>query len=230
MTDNNRWVEEVLKDRDIALIGFADLSELDPETRFGYQYGICFAIALRVFPSTTSEPSREYYDEYTNVSKRLREASFFLADKIIERGFNAYSLAHERRNEDYRTRLPFKTLATRSGLGWIGKSACLVTKEYGNAIRLNGVLTDMPLAVGTPVNESFCGKCEECVRHCPGHAVKGNLWSLHMDRDDLLDAFGCKKAVVERGKVFNVTDGTCGICISVCPWTKRYISRRISDS
>ena len=53
-SDNNRWVEEVLKDRDIALIGFADLSELDPGTRFGYRYGICIAIALRVLPGTTS--------------------------------------------------------------------------------------------------------------------------------------------------------------------------------
>ena len=202
-----------------------ELSEIDPKP---ISLSVWYLLCIALWYSQYNLTSREY--DNTQRSKRLREASFFLADKIIERGFNAYSLAHERRNEDYRTRLPFKTLATRSGLGWIGKSACLVTKEYGNAIRLNGVLTDMPLAVGTPVNESFCGKCEECVRHCPGHAVKGNLWSLHMDRDDLLDAFGCKKAVVERGKVFNVTDGTCGICISVCPWTKRYISRRISDS
>lgn len=45
-----------------------------------------------------------------------------------------------------------------------------------------------------------------------------------MDRDNLLDAISCKKTVIERGKVFNVTDGTCGICISVCPWTKRYLN------
>lgn len=224
MMENNHWVEEILKDRNIALIGFADLSEIDAEIRYGYQYGISIAIALKVFPSTTSEPSKEYYDEYGAVSRKLRDASDFLTEKIRERGFNAYSLAHEKQNEAYRTQLPFKMLATRSGLGWIGKSAALITKEYGNAIRLNGILADMPLTVGTPVNESLCGKCEECVNHCPGHAIKGNTWSLHMDRDNLLDAISCKKAVIERGKVFNVTDGTCGVCISVCPWTKRYRS------
>jgi epoxyqueuosine reductase len=99
-----------------------------------------------------------------------------------------------------------------------------LSKQYGNAIRLNGVLTDMLLTVGTPVNESFCGNCEECVRHCPGQAIKGNTWSLHVDRDNLLDAAGCKKAVMERGKAFNVAGGACGICIAVCPWTKRYFS------
>lgn len=222
--ENNQWVEENLKGRNIALIGYADLSEIDPEIRYGYQYGICIAIALQVFPSTTSEATKEYYEEVIAVNKRLRETSIFLAEKIKERGFNAYSLAYEKQNEVFRTRLPFKTLATRSGLGWIGKSAALVTREYGNAIRLNGVLTDMPLTVGTPINESFCGKCDECVKHCPGHAIKGNIWSLHMDRDNLLDAFSCKKAVSERGRVFNVSEGTCGICISVRPWTKRYIN------
>lgn len=225
--ENNQWVNEILKDRNLALTGFADLSEIDPEIRYGYQYGICIAIALQVFPSITSEPSKEYYDEFKAVNIKLRETSIFLADKIKERGFNAYSLAHEKQNEVFRTQLPFKTIATRSGLGWIGKSAALITREYGNAIRLNGVLTDMPLTAGKPVNESFCGKCEECVKHCPGHAIKGNTWSLHMDRDNLLDAFSCKKAVIERGRVFNVTEGACGICISVCPWTKRYINKPV---
>jgi len=222
MMENNHWVEEILKDMNLALIGFVDLSEIDAEIRYGYRYGICIAIALKVFPSTTNEPSKEYYDEFKAVSAQLREASDFLSEKIKERGFNAYSLSHERQNEAYRTQLPFKTLATRAGLGWIGKSAALITKQYGNAIRLIGVLTDMPIKVGTPINESLCGACEECVRYCPGHAIKGITWRLHMDRDILLDAVGCKKAVIERGKVFSVTEGTCGICISVCPWTKRY--------
>ena len=222
MIENNKWVEKTLGDKRIALIGYADLSEIDADVRRGFQYGISIAIALSVFPSTTDKPSIEYYDEYRKVSKELGEASRFLADKIIERGFNAYSLAGERQNEDFRTPLPFKTLATRAGLGWIGKSAALITKEYGNAIRLNGVLTDMPLATGTPINSSLCGYCMECVNNCPGKAITGNLWDITADREHLLNAVVCKRTVVERGRIFDVTEGTCGICISVCPWTKKY--------
>jgi len=92
MIENNQWVEEILGDRNIVLIGFADLSGIDPQIRYGYQYGICIAIALQTFPSTTSEPSREYQDTCKAVNKRLREASDFLAAKIKERGYNAYSL------------------------------------------------------------------------------------------------------------------------------------------
>jgi len=132
--------------------------------------------------------------------------------------------AGQPQDENFRTPLPFKTLATRAGFGWIGKSAALITKQFGNAIRLNGVLTDMPLQTGTPINESFCGECDECVKNCPGKAITGNSWSLNTDRDNLLNAFECKKVSTERGKIFNVDVGTCGICLTVCPWTKKYIN------
>ena len=229
MTENNYWIEEILKDKNIALTGFADLSAIDSGVRYGFQYGISIAIALKVIPSTASEPSKEYYDEYRRVSRELRDTSNFLADAIKDRGYDAYSLAGERQNENFRTQLPFKTLATRAGLGWIGKSAALITKQFGNAVRLNGILTDMPLKTGTPVDSSFCGECDECVRHCPGKAIMGNLWSVHTDRDELLNALECKRAVIERGKIFDVTEGTCGICIAVCPWTRKYIRERLGN-
>lgn len=229
MEENNSYVLEILAKRKIALIGFADLSEIDANLRHGFKYGISIAVAFKVFPSTTNEPSIEYYNEYKKVNAILRETSYFLAEKIKERGFDAYSLAGEKQNEDFRTQLPYKTLATRAGLGWIGKSATLITKEYGNAIRLNGVLTDMPLETGTPINTSFCGDCVECVKNCPGEAIQGNLWDVHCDRDNLLNACECKKAVIERGKVLNVADGSCGICISSCPWTRRYINNLLQE-
>ena len=43
------------------------------------------------------------------------------------------------------TALPHKTIATRAGIGWIGKSALLVTAKYGSAIRLSSILTDTPI-------------------------------------------------------------------------------------
>jgi len=223
MIENNNWVKKILANKNISLIGFADLSEIDADLRYGYKYGISFTINLKIFPSITDQPSLDYYNEYNRVRDEIKEVSNFIADAINERGYKAYSLAGEKQNDEFRTKLPLKTLATRAGLGWIGKSAVLVTKEYGNAIRLGGVLTDMPLETGTPIDSSFCGNCDECVKHCPGKAITGNLWNLHTDRDKLLNANECKKAVIKRGKILNVTDGTCGICLAVCPYTKKYI-------
>jgi len=225
----NQWVEETLAGRDIALLGFADLREIEADARRGFPYGVSIAMPLTVLPSTTEEAWIKYYDEYRRVSARLEEASNYLAEQIRARGYNALSLWRlDRQDEDFRTPLPFKTLATRAGLGWIGKSAALITKEYGNAVRLSGVLTDMPFETGTPIETSLCGDCMECVKHCPGRAIKGNLWSLHADRDDLLDAHACKRAVIERGRALGKTEGTCGVCIAVCPWTKGYFGGRRS--
>jgi epoxyqueuosine reductase len=225
MVDNNNWVKEILSDQNIALIGFADLTEFDSDSRFELKYGISIAIALNyeIVAKIPYGPSMEYYNEYKKVSEQLKFVSNFLVEKIEERGFNAISISRKKQNENFRTPFPLKTLATRSGLGWIGRSAALITKQYGNAIRLGGILTNMPLKTGVPINSSFCGDCMECVKNCPGNAIIGNLWELHTDRDELLNAYECKKTVIDRGKIFGITEGSCGVCLAVCPWTKKYI-------
>lgn len=222
---NNQYILDCLSSKQISLVGFADLSVLNAKIINGLRYGVCVAVALKTFPSVGEQPSIDYYNECENVNKHIREISFFLEEKIKQKGFEAYALAREKQNEQFRTPLPFKTLATRAGMGWIGKSATLVTKEYGNAIRLNGVITNMPFETGSPIDSSYCGTCSECVNKCPAKAISGKNWELGVDRDELLNPYECKAKVIERGKVFNVTECTCGICIGVCPWTKKYIER-----
>lgn len=223
MDGHNAWVAETLGDCGIALLGFADVRALDSEMRRGLPYGISFAIALDndIVSRIPDGPSGEYFDEYRGVSDRLKRASDLLVSRMEARGFRAVSISRQRQNEDFRTPFPLKTLATASGLGWIGRSATLVTRTFGNAIRLGGVLTDMPVAPGVPVRSSSCGDCTECVAHCPGHAIRGKLWDIGAERDELLDAERCKRTVIERGAPLGITEGSCGICLAVCPWTKQ---------
>jgi epoxyqueuosine reductase len=220
--ENNRWVEEVLKDRHVALIGFADLSEVDPAVRHNLPYAICFAIRVEVMPSLTDIPSMEFHDFYYYSNRYLAQLSYILTDAIKERGYNARPVGgdgFDKASES--TPLPYRTLATRAGLGWIGKSANLVTKEYGPAVRISGVLTDMPVKTGTPINSSQCGNCTACTTHCPGHAISGKLWDVNSAREDFYDFKACNNAIAERGKAIGVTNGTCGICVGVCPHTKK---------
>ena len=222
--ENGGFVCRFLKEQGVSIFGFADMSVVKEAAERGMNYGISFAIALEVFPQITEHAKIEYYSEYERVNNKLREISFLLEKKIREKGFNAYSLAHDRQNEQYRTVIPFKTLATRAGLGWIGRSATLITKEYGNAIRLNGVITDMPLETAEPDYTVRCGDCRRCVEACPANAISGRSWSLDTDRDELVDPFACKAKVIERGKELGLTMCTCGFCIAACPYTQRYIT------
>lgn len=224
-------LREYLLGKGASIIGFADLQELPLADRYGYRYGISFGIALNpekvraIYPS----PSMHYYNEYIGVSNRLYKLAEDGADFLNSKGIDALPLTQANVVKDasgFRSKLPFKTVATRAGLGWIGKCAFLVTEQFGPALRLGVILTNAQLDIGTPINSSRCGKCEECKNMCPADGVSGKDWIVGMDRDELLNAKACKANVIERGKKLNgLTEGTCGLCIWSCPWTQRYLRR-----
>jgi len=121
------------------------------------------------------------------------------------------------------TLLPHKTVATRAGIGWIGKCALLVTEERGPMLRLSSILTDAPLATERlPINQSRCGNCKACVEACPGGAVSGKLWEKGMPREAFFDAEKCRDTARERSKRgFGGGATICGKCIEACPYARR---------
>ncbi len=228
----NDFINDELKSKGATLVGFADLSAVSVEARRNLPYGILIAKALNpeIVGKIPSGPHMDYYNEYKSVNVQLNDLCEYTASLIIEKGFNAFpqSKGHIKQDAFWRTPLPHKTVATLAGIGWIGKSAVLVTKEHGCAVRLTTVLTDMPFLTGTPIKASQCGNCMECTTNCPGKAVTGVNWQVGVDRNELLNPDVCKKTVKKRGEPFNLTEGTCGVCIAVCPYTKRYIEKSIS--
>lgn len=121
--------------------------------------------------------------------------------------------------ETLSTTLPHKTVATKAGLGWIGKCALLITEEFGSSIRLSTILTDVP------INESKCGNCNECKKYCPGDAIQGINWSAELSRDSYYNAFNCGKMARKLSDEMGIKDRVCGKCIVACPWTKMYLSK-----
>jgi len=212
------------------LVGFADLSEIDPEARGGFPFGISIAIALDplIMSAIKEGPTAAYYAEYKRLNEKLDDLGQKTVQFLTEKGYKALTrpatFAEDKTN--LTAKLPHKTVATRAGLGWIGKCALLVTKKYGSALRFTTILTDAPLVVGKPVNESLCLHCSHCVDACPAHAHTGAVWQVGMPREALYDAFKCRDTA--RGlslKSFGEPVSLCGLCIVACPWTKKYLSR-----
>lgn len=224
----NDFIAEQLYEKGASLVEFADLKVLPANVRRDYDFGVIIAIALnpQVVSGITSGPHLDYYNEYKDVSNKLNDLCEYTAKVISDNGYNAFPQSKRLIEQDkhWRTILPHKTIATLAGIGWIGKSALLVSEKYGSAIRISSVLTDMPFSPGTPITVSRCGDCMICTSLCPGKAVKGRNWYAGIDRDELLDPNECKSTVINRGKPFDLTEGTCGVCISVCPYTRKYIS------
>jgi len=61
----------------------------------------------------------------------------------------------------------------RAGLGSYGESGALVTREYGQAVRLSGVITTVDLIPDSPLQEDLCDHCGRCLEACPVKALSG---------------------------------------------------------
>ena len=212
------------------MAGIADLSLFPPADRESLPFGISLGIALSpaILEEIDGGPTAGYHAEYRAVNERLAILAQGVQSFLEERGFRAFS-GQPTVGEDettVSTLLPHKTVATRAGLGWIGKCALLVTRSFGSAVRLVTVLTDAPLLPGEPVEVSRCGACTFCVDACPAGAVTGEEWRPGSNRESLFDAHACRNTARELSfKAFGEHVSICGRCIVSCPFTKRYLSR-----
>lgn len=114
----------------------------------------------------------------------------------------------------YSTRLPHKTVATRAGVGWIGKCTLLITEQFGSAIRITTALTETELPVAKPIDTSRCGDCTSCVEICPRKAPSGNNWQLGMQRDTFFNPFACYQAIRDMTQKVDIGEKICGIYIA----------------
>src|SRR6266849_1105141 len=67
-------------------------------------------------------------------------------------------------------RMVDRAVAERAGLGWYGKNTNILTKGWGSWVFLAEIVTNLPLAVDTPIKAS-CGHCEICLHACPTQAL-----------------------------------------------------------
>lgn len=224
MTLSNE-LSSFLKSQGASLVGFADLSNI---VEGDMTTGISIAVVLpkEVIRNISDGPTLDYFQMYHCVNKLLNSIVLSGEAYLTERGCKAYAQTTDRVEEYgiYRTKIPHKTVATSAGLGWIGKSALFLTKEYGSAIRLSSIITDATLDFGSPVIESICGTCMICVNACPAQAISGELWNVHKDRDEFYDPLACRKEARRLSKDRIDKDiSLCGKCIEVCPYTRKYI-------
>ncbi|WP_319580475.1 epoxyqueuosine reductase [uncultured Methanospirillum sp.] len=171
-------------------------------------------------------PTDEYILEYTRVNQELSQISEVCVRYLRDQGYHAVAidptLPLVERNHLH-AEFPHKTAATRSGIGWIGKCALLVTRTYGSAIRLTTVCTNAPLTTGKPVVHSYCGDCAICVDSCPVKAPSGKNWEPVLHRDQFWDADACFLHCEETQTTSLTSAQVCGVCIAACPYTRRYV-------
>lgn len=224
-------IKKLLTEFGADIVGIGKIDEIEANTRKDMPYGICIAVAIpkEVVNDLRVAPSMNYFDTYHLINDKLDKLSTLGAEFLMSQGFKAYPQTNAAVKEyatEFSTQLPHKTVATRCGIGWIGKCALLITEEYGSAIRITSILTDAPLEADTPNNESKCGNCMLCTNACPAQAVKGINWNINLVREEFFDPVKCKRKAREISKEMLDKEITlCGKCINVCPYTQAYLKR-----
>lgn len=219
---------KMLTSNGAVIVAFADLGDLPPGPRKHMDSAVWIAVALDplIVKDLSTGPTKLYEIEYWKKNEVLTKLAQQATN--ILRGFGFEAHPRQPTNEDIDwidlvTPLPHKTVATRAGVGWIGKCGLLVTEEFGSAIRMSVVLTDASFSWTHPIGYSMCGDCEECVKHCPADAITGEDWIKGMDRAEYYNAHACHEHILETMKGKGLSSKICGVCISVCPYTKIYI-------
>ena len=222
-------VEQLIHDNRF-IVGYANLENLLEEPYSKYRYGIVIGKKLddKIIDAISDGPTREYYHHYRDTNSELSGLSHQIKSELgaldIQTEVVEPSIADDERNDHYLKTLnvgfSHKLVATRAGLGWIGRTALFISFRFGPRIRLVSLLTSTPVDFSkTPVTESRCGDCRLCVDKCPADAVTGKSWNIKRQRADMLDAFKCRKKCQEFA--FSAGSPLCGICISVCPIGKK---------
>lgn len=217
LTDDLR---KLLIENGASLVGVADMHNIEG---CDYSYGISIIVPMpvNVIRQIEKGPTKEFAVLYREFNNKLDSIALAGKSFLESKGYEVFAQIHanEKFDEEWRTRLPQKTVATRSGLGWIGKSCLLVTPEFGSAVSMVSILTNAPIVCDKPINESRCGSCHVCKNICPSGAIKGILWEKGIEREELFDKGLCGSYCSK------LTFGLCGKCFLNCPYTKKYVRR-----
>ncbi len=212
---------ETLEEKGASLIGFSDLSTINSKL-------------TKIFPIAVSLVVK--YDEKIVENLHTNESAFFEHDVVLhthmegliqitenllsELGYECVTIPinilikDNKQLQELQT-FPHKTAATCAGLGWIGKSALLITPEYGPRVKLGTVLTNARFEVGEPILRDRCGKCNLCVEACPYGAIHNVNWRQGIEREALFDAYLCNQMRLNFIPILG-RKHECALCLQVC--------------
>ncbi|MCE5258160.1 MAG: epoxyqueuosine reductase [Chloroflexi bacterium] len=216
--------------------GYADVAGIFPDyPQYPRAVSLAYPLPTAALVNLVTGPTQQYYTAYCEANAFLNVLASQVCAALQGLGYPSLGFPatvsqqqlERATGSDYLAKLAHKTIATRAGLGWIGKNALLVTKKYGPRVRLASVLTTAPLPIAQPITTALCGSCQACVKACPAGALHGASWQVGVTRQELVDVHACARTahalLMQRT---GQDDTVCGICVAVCPFGKKQQVKR----
>jgi len=217
------------------IVGFADISMLDDPRYKGFNTAISIGVKLfdSIIDTIVDAPTFMYLHHYETVNKKIDAITLSGGVYLENLGYKAFPVAASQsdphKRSEYTSFFSHKTAARLSGLGHIGRSALMITKDYGPRIRFGTLLTNLPIEHDLPMTENLCGTCTACVDVCPAGAITGDLYNIGAERSSIYHAHLCHDYIKDH---FSISGGgkVCGICIQRCPLGKPGLRQWSPDS
>lgn len=208
------WTKHVQRWAIDAGADIVGITEVQPQWVFeGYEVKQKYAIVIGVahaWEALREAPAEQAAAEVIRQYARGIKAAKLLATEFLVRGHDA---------APHGGPMAFPMLlvpaAISAGLGQLGKHGSLINRTLGANLRLACVLTDTPLvpsALDDIGAEEFCAVCQACQNACPPEAITSEKQLVRGETRWYVDFDKCLP-------FFNEHQG-CGICLSVCPWSR----------
>ncbi len=97
--------------------------------------------------------------------------------------------------------LSHRCVAVASGIGRVGWSGNIITKEYGARVLLNSIITNAKLTPDKPMENNPCVRCKICEKSC-----QGGLFAK--DSEETINIAGVEETIAKRNNY--------AYCIAVC--------------
>lgn len=175
-----------------------------------YTVSIAVRIQRKVLETLIDGPNLIYKAHYRQANNLLDKITFGLGQFIQSQGFEALPIPASVITDwvNQRSHLSQRHAALYAGLGFIGRNGLIIHSQYGAAIRLASLLTDMPLKTDSPIIAN-CGDCYECITACPAKAISS-------EGVEKFNGKACFELLKQFEKRRGIGVMICGMCIKAC--------------
>jgi len=177
-------LRQVAKNAGAEIVGFTDRDRLKDAPPSGNITAVlptaCSAIGFAVGISleaaeayVTKKDFITLNHEHSEAYKKLAVIGLAIGDFLKSRGFDVHvPLPNFEYREEYGAEkmtpiLSHRYICEAAGVGWLGWSGNLLTREYGASILISSVVTSAELEPSPLVEEDWCSRCRICVATCP---------------------------------------------------------------
>lgn len=167
-------------------------------------------------PMASTAPSMLYQEQYDTSNRIMDDTAYRLAQYILpEKKYRSFFFPRDC-YDDIEVLLKKPAAAFShvlagyyAGMGTVGDSHNLITKEYGPRVRIVSVITDAPIEPDPKCEKELCIHCRKCMEVCPvGCFSENGSGPYRMDKDK------CTQYHIDLVKQHH---WPCGYCATFCP-------------